>query len=200
MTPSISFTWAPPFSLTATPWKLPARAWKHARQFHKVSLSVWIAFLCISFSKQPNSNSKKKQPLTETHAIISTVIHTHTKVWSWQDKPVTHVHWHMMVTHRNMNRNMRWTQRKRLQWIWFAVPRDWLNDLIQVFHQDACLHREAKVKMHTGSLTNCYRVLVWAHLCVQQCDSKLQRKLCISLSSLQSPFHLLSLSHTLLNL
>lgn len=74
--------------------------WKRARQFHKVSLSVWIIFLCISFSKQ--------QPLTQTCAIISTVIHTYTKVWSCRDKPVTHAHWHMMVTHRNMNSSLHW--------------------------------------------------------------------------------------------
>lgn len=71
--------------------------------------------------------------------------------------------------------------------------KKWLSHLIQVFHQDACLHRDVKVKMHTGCLTNCYHVLIRAHLCVQQCVSKLQRKVCISLSSLQSPFHPLSL-------
>lgn len=88
---------------------LPFLTWAgiNARQFHKVSLSVWTMFLSISF-QQPNSNSKKKQPLTETRAVISTVIYTHTEVWSWRDKPVTHAHWHMMATHRNVNSSLQW--------------------------------------------------------------------------------------------
>lgn len=82
--------------------------WRHARQFHKVSLSVGTLFWCISFATQPKSNSKKKQPPTETRAIISTVVHAHTKFWSWRDKPVIHAHWHLEVTHRNMNSSLDW--------------------------------------------------------------------------------------------
>lgn len=104
----------------------------------QVSLCVWIMFLCIVFSKQPNSDSKKKQ----RHMQSFPQWFIHTPKCDLGETNLSLMHTDRWWLHTHMNSSLHWVGLKEKSPTEIdLLLTDWLNDLIQVFHQEACLHR-----------------------------------------------------------
>lgn len=96
-------TMSPPYLFYLSPTLKPhpgsSQPWGVTR-----GVVVWIMFFCFFLSSQTERSSSHSQK----RAVISTVIHTHTKLW-FSKTNLSHRHtdtW--WFTHRNMNSSLHW--------------------------------------------------------------------------------------------